>query len=551
MPDLAHTLQGHDLNFLKMVAEAWGVEINAPDVRSARPELEQYLLDGDLADEVVSALPAEARSALQVLYENEGRLPWAVFARRFGEVRPLGAAARDRERPDLRPNSPAETLWYRALIGRAFLNIPPEPQEFAYIPDDLLELFAVLDTFNEPAPKVPGRPASPAETAHQRPANDRILNLATTLLAALRLGLRPNEYPTAAWPSPPEVLTELLRAAGLLDKPGIPLPEPTRAFLEAPRGKALAQMAAAWIKSPTFNDLRHIPGLVFEGEWHNDPLNARQVILEILSHLPQGEWWNLASFISAVREIRPDFQRPGGDYDSWFIREQGSEEFLRGFASWDAVDGALIRHLITGPLHWLGMVDLAAPSADAPIAAFRFSSWAEALWHGQPPEGLPEESGSLKVQADGRISVPVQAPRVLRYQVARFCAWLPPAKDEYRYQITPASLERAAKQGLKPAHLLTLLKRSTQTLPPTLLQALERWEQNGVEVRLESVVLLRASNAEVLAAIRATRAARFLSEDLNPTTALVKPGNEEKLLQALAEAGYLAQARLEGTASAV
>ena len=61
--------------------------------------------------------------------------------------------------------------------------------------------------------------------------------------------------------------------------------------------------------------------------------------------------------MTAVHQQQPDFQRPAGDYDSWFLRDQQSGEFLRGFEHWDEVDGALLRYLICGPLHWLGGVD--------------------------------------------------------------------------------------------------------------------------------------------------------------------------------------------------
>lgn len=547
MPDLTHTLQGHDLTFLRMVAGLWGVELNASDARTALPALVQQVTGPGLARELYEALPSDAQAAVQALLENEGRLPWAAFARRFGEVRAMGAARRDRERPDLRPASPAEMLWYRALIGRAFLNLTAEPQEYAYIPDELLEQLAPLA---RSAAAVYGRPASPAERAHPRPAADGILDQACTLLAALRMGLDPASLPLEESGPPPQVLVELLLAAGLLDANHVPLPEPTRAFLEAPRGKALALLAEAWMHSPRFNDLHHVPGLVFEGAWQNDPLSARHTILYMLGHIEPGSWWSLPAFVAAVREREPDFQRPGGDYDSWFVRREGEEQYLRGFATWDEVDGALIRHLITGPLHWLGLLDLAGPAPGQSPTAFRTSAWAADLWNGRAPSGLAEENQPVRVNSGGLIRVPPLAPRALRYQIARFCAWLPPEKGDYCYRVTPEALERAGKQGLRPAHLIALLKKhAAGPLPPGLLQAMERWEQHGAQARMEGVLLLRASSPEVMAAIRQSRAARFLGEELNPTTCLVRPGAGDRVLQALAESGYLAAARLEGQGS--
>ncbi|MEA4906946.1 MAG: helicase-associated domain-containing protein [Anaerolineaceae bacterium] len=539
MPDLAHTLQGHDLGFLKIVATAWGIELNAPDVHTALPLLTRQILVPGLVQEVATALPAEAQQALQHLLEGEGRSTWASFCRRFGEIRPMGAARRDRERPDLKPASPTEILWYRALIGRAILNLPPEPQEYAYIPDDVLELLPAF----QPLPRRPlGRPASPAECAHVIPATDAILDDSCTLLASLRLGTEPGPGEVEGWQAPLPVVEQLLRSARLIDYHNRPQPEPVRRFLEASRGAALAQLVQVWMQSLSFNELRLLPGLLFEGEWQNQPADSRQKILELLSQLPQDIWWNLPSFVNGVREQNPDFQRPAGDYDSWFIRNENSQTYLRGFSAWDEVDGALIRFIITGPLHWLGLYDLAAPDPQSPPVAFRPSQWSPSLWHGNPP-ALAEENASLIISSDGRLEVPRLAPRTARYQIARFAQWEGRKGNGDVYRITPAALERAQKQGLRSSHLLAILRRyASQAVPPALLQALERWEKFGSQAHIESVMLLRVASPEIIETLRKTKAARFLGEALTPTVVIVRPGGETPLRNALAQAGYLAEA---------
>ncbi len=540
MPDLLRTLQGNDLGFLRMVAQAWGLELNAPDAHTALPALVNGIRNPALIAEVIDALPRQAQIALQALLENEGRIPWATFARRHGEVRSMGAARRDRERPDLKPASPAEILWYRALIGKAFLaGDSGEPQEYAYIPDDLIEF---LQPLSAAAPQPPGRPASPAECAAAQPASDALLDQSCTLLAACRLSM-PLETLPAGWALPPATLAALLQTAGLLDKALAPRPEPVRAFLEASRGEALARLVQAWMHSTSFNELRLLPGLKCEGNWQNDPLRARQAILDQVSHLPQERWWNLAAFVAAIHDRQPDFQRPAGDYDSWFIRQETSGAYLRGFASWDEVDGALIRYLITVILPALGLVELAAPQAGSAPAAFRLSPWAAALWGGAAPP-LPAENASLRLNAEGHLRLPPLTPRSARYQIARFCQWEDEQGGEQRYRLTPAALERARQQGLRPSHLLGLLRRhSAAPLPPTLVQALERWEQFGVQAGLEQVSLLRVAAPEMLSALRKSRAARCLGEALNPTTALVRPGCEAQVLAALAELGYLGECK--------
>jgi hypothetical protein len=538
MPDLIHSLQGRDLGFLKIVAGLWGVELEAPDAAAARSILVSRLLDADLVREIVAALPQKAQTALADLQWNGGRLPYALFARRYGAIREMGPARRDREKPQLSPASPSEALWYRALIGRAFFDTPTEPQEFAYVPDDLMALLPPLE--GQEGPPI-GQPAPPEECAHAIPGDDRILDHATTFLAALRAGYPPPEFAglDAAFS---RFLEMLLIAAGLVDENRLPRPEPARVFLEASRGEALASLVQAWRNSPTFNELRLLPGLIFEGEWSNDPLRARKFLLDLITNLPAGMWWNLARLVEAIHERWPDFQRPAGDYDSWFIRDAVSGSYLRGYEHWDAVDGALIRFMICGPLHWLGLTDLASASPETLPAAFRLSSWASALLAGSAPEGLPAEDGRLVVNAEGVLRIQRRFPRSARYQIARFCRWEGQEGGEYRYRITPASLARARRQNLRVSHLITLLRRhSSAPPPPSLVRAIQRWELDGVQARMEPVTVLRLASPEMLAALRRSRAARFLGDPLGPTAVVIQPGARQKVLRALAEMGYLTE----------
>jgi hypothetical protein len=574
MPDLIQSLQGRDLGHLKIVAELWGVELSAPDARVGLQRLAPLLLDRQLLDEVIQALPEGARAALEELLRNEGRMPWSLLERRYGAVREMGAARRDRERPYQNTRASAsEALWYRALIGRAFFDTPAGPEEYAYVPEDLLALMPPVSSARHPPL---GRPATPAERAVVLLASDRILDDACTLLAALRLGAAggaaPAARPEAArddfyalranpllpYPLSAAALQGLLAAAGLLDARGAPLPEPTRRFLEASRAEALLWLVQAWLRSASFDELRLIPSLVAEGAWRNDPLRARHAILDFLSTIPGGlqagaggerPFWSLASLVAAVRQSDPDFQRTAGEYDAWFLRQRESGVSLSGFEHWDAVEGELIRFTIAGPLHWLGIVDLGLPepAADAPpqAAAFRFSAWAADLLSLKEPAGLGAEGEPIFVGRDARLRIPARAPRAARYQVARFAAWERYAQDSYHYRLTPASLEAARRQGLRLQHLLALLRHYAQALPPGLLGALERWEASGSAARLERALILRARDPQLLQALRASPLARYLGEVLGPSAVIVRPGAVEKLVDGLAEMGYLTEVDLD------
>ena len=528
MPNLIQSLHTRDIGHLRIVAGLWGVELSSAESEAALKELTAALLEPELVGEMVDSLSADVRSALDGLAQAGGKMPWVAFARQFGEIREAGPGRRDREQGYLNPISPAETLFYRAFLARAFFDTASGAQEFAYIPEDLAKLIKPgmhKGPQGEPL-EPPGRLATQKEYAHPIPASDRILDDATTCLAALRLGLEPPEMQ-----EPAGVVKELLKAAGIMNGE-TSQPEQVKAFLEMSRLQALAMLTKAWQHSEVFNELHLVPGLVCEGEWTNEPLVTREFLFHLLETLPEGKWWSLPAFLRGVKDKYPDFQRPAGDYDSWFIKRASDGTYLRGFERWDEVDGALLRYLLSGPMFWLGVVELATPEDNEAVTAFRVNE--------KPITSA--EKGKLTVASNGRISVPRLVPRVTRYLIARFCEWDEPRPDEYRYRVTTGSLKKAGKQGLKVSQLLSLLaKNASSGIPPAFVKALKRWEANGTEARVETQTVLRVSRPEVLEELRKSKAGRFLGETLGPVTVIVKPGAQARVLAALAELGLLAE----------
>lgn len=530
MPDLFDSLLKQDMGHLRIIAELWGLELDSNEADAAREELSVSLLEPDLLSELIDSLSPEADSAITALVNSGGRIPWPTFTRKYGEIREAGAGKRDREKLYLQPVSVTEILYYRGLLARAFFETKKGPQEFAYIPDDLLSMLDREEheavTEEDEAAQPLGRAASPGERGQEIPASDSILDDATTVLAALRLGIHPPETRV-----PVPVLQALLQSANLM-KGAVPQPEPVKAFLEAPRPEALTMLQTAWIESETFNELRLIPGIVCEGEWKNEPQETREFLLNLVDALPEGKWWSLNAFIRDIKQTYADFQRPAGDYDSWFIKRAADGQYLRGFSSWDQVDGALIKFFMTNLLHWLGQVDLCMAEGAGAVTSFRVTDI----------PNTSKEDKKIHVSSQGLISVPRLAPRAVRYQVSRFCEWDEPKDDVYRYRISTNSLNKAKEQGLKVEHLLALLARHSDAgAPPTIVKALKRWEVNGTEARVQTQVILKVSKPELLEELRKSRAAKFLGEVLSPTTVIIKSGAIQKVMEALAELGLLAE----------
>lgn len=560
MPKLLSCLQGQDLGYLRIVAGLWGVELAAGEARADARQLVPLLLERERFIGMLRELPASARQAVDELIENQGHLGWQAFTRKYGELPEMGAGKRDREKPFANDQaSVSEMLYYRALLARVFLDTPAGPAEFAVLPDEWLSFLSPANSH----PQISfGRPASPAERGRVIPVDDSLLEDACTLLAGLRCSVSASQLQAdlrcgrgTPFPLQAGMLETLLREAGLVDDQHLPVAEAARQFLEAPRPQSLAWLARAWLNSAAFNEMRWLPGVTSEGTWRNDPLRTRKTVLSFLAGIPGGKaalgvagkpWWSLQAFINAVYQHYPDFQRQAGEYEAWFVKSATGGESLSGFHNWERVEGELLRFMLAGPLHWLGILELATgkpenQEASPDPAAFRFSPWSSALLEGSAPAMQAGETGSLVVRSNGSLQARPGAPRAGRYQVARFCEWHGEKEGTYRYRITHAALQKASQQGLKVEHVLGILNRYAQAVPPSLVQGLRRWEAQGSQVRLEQLTVLRVKDPQLLKLLRSSDASRYLGEPLGATAVVVKPGAWDKLSNALAESGYLAE----------
>jgi hypothetical protein len=223
------------------------------------------------------------------------------------------------------------------------------------------------------------------------------------------------------------------------------------------------------------------------------------LLLDILQDLQVETWWSISSLITVIKEEQPDYQRPAGDYESWFIRDAKTNAHLQGAKNWDKVEGALLRYLIAGPLHWLGVLDLGFHEKNSRPTAFKISGIGSALLAGKPPQVDRAEEGTITVTETDTLTVSMNVPRATRYQIARFGEVVRQKPAETSYRITPTSLKAASAQGLLGSHLITLLQQSkVNNIPPAFTQQIERWEKYGVEAEFSRVILLRFQRPEVL-----------------------------------------------------
>ena len=549
---------------LAAIAERRGVELTGSRQRDAAEQLAIALLDPESVQELVAWLPPHQRAALGAVVAAGGRLPAARFSRDHGTVRRMGPGRQEREKPWRDPQSPAEALYYAGLLFFGFDEIKGQITEVAFVPDDLLPLLptvkASADGFfiaTVSAPRVV-RDAGRAfaedlttllawiETDSPRPQHDRTLHPQDLAQINERLMFPQNltgvRHEQAAGRL--ALLPHLARGLRLIDPSArqLCLHRPAaRDWLRADPPSQMLTLQEAWYNDAEWNDLWHVPSLRPElTGWRNDPLTTRARLLEYLARCPAGEWISLESFIEAIKKNDPDFQRPPDAYNTWYIRDAAGGEYVMGYEHWDRVEGALIAHLIGGPLHWLGVTALGFERQGAAPAAFRLTPGG-ALFLGLTDQAAETPAmPSMAVDADLTVRALAGGNLYDRFQLARIAEWQA-SGEVFIYQITRASLSRALGQGIRLDQVLTFLRRVTgDRLSPRAAKALRGWAGRYGEVRLIRAVVLETEKATTMQELRAHPAiSPLLGEPLSPTRTLVPERNWGKVLTMLQQAGYL------------
>jgi hypothetical protein len=445
-------------------------------------------------------------------------------------------------------------LWYCALIGRAFAEDAETVVEFVYVPLDVRPFLPTLPSNAGRTLVVPE-----AEPPHSIALGDlaSVDDLCTllTLVRERRLHLRQDQLAPesvaalqerflAPHEARIEFLVHLAQVGGFVQAVGRTLGlsrERVRRWLGESRAPQVAELQAIWREDAEWNELWHVPEIRCEETgWRNDPLRARHAVLDLIGRCPTGEWLSIEGFVAAVRGQAPDYARPDGDFETWYIRDVRTGEYLAGLECWDRVEGALLIYMLLGPLHWLGLISLGYKEGWAKPSAFKLTPWGAAflgLEHA-PLAELPTQPA--RVTPDGLVYLAREAPLRDRFQLARIGEWRS-AGSEYVYAITAPSLARSLGAGIEVERIERFLARiSGQEIPAAMLARLRGWSARYGQVSLRRVLVLETRSVEVMAQLRRHERIRgYLRRALSPTMALVRESDWQRLTDELYRAGYL------------
>lgn len=198
--------------------------------------------------------------------------------------------------------------------------------------------------------------------------------------------------------------------------------------------------------------------------------------------------------------------------------------------------------LCRGPLHWLGLLDLALGQAPDAIgqSAIRLTphgAWLLAVAGWGAPAFAPPVACTLPARRPDLILAPPQSNPLHLARLAPCCDWQPPAWPalEQQLQLTADRVGPAVAAGLAPAQLLQILEDALGQ-PPSRRQGqrLRAWAKAGHQLRLVPMLVLESADAQLMGRLRSRKLVRDrLSTPLSPTRSAIQPAHAAALVQTL------------------
>jgi len=282
---------------------------------------------------------------------------------------------------------------------------------------------------------------------------------------------------------------------------------------------------------------------------HEEVLHSRQTVVERMLCEQADVWCEFSTFIAHTKLHAPYLLFPrsygprterysmssnpyGWDFrlrHGWLTHREG----------WHLVEGGFIRAVISGPLHWLGLVDI---NDERNPTAFRLAR-SILLVASAESSGIAEvlPAGRMIVQPNFELVALAPVSEALLISLDRF-AERTGLEHIAQYRITKASVTRAIQLGLHAEDIQQALEQaSAAEIPQNVQYSLVEWERQARRIELwQSATLFEVDDAALLDALFADEETRsLLGRRLAPTLAEVPYQQLSALQDALWQRDYL------------
>lgn len=291
------------------------------------------------------------------------------------------------------------------------------------------------------------------------------------------------------------------------------------------------------------------------GEIDAENSEARQSILALLTQVPLNQWISFQGFARFVYRLMPLFlqkrQRLFSSPHWWMELEEGRPLRPLNRGEWLHAENRYVARLLSGPLHWWGVCDIAA-TPDGQLLAFRLTDMAAWLFQNQPIEEESSEqdyqhlTASLDIINSEEMLVTCSSRAWPLIEIMEtFTEAAGVKQDRLCYRLTPKVLGEALSHGHQPAQFLELLHyQAAHTAQPSavhaqMLDQLERWIASYGRARLYTgVTLLETADTMVMRELAATTSAeQQIVQSIHPTLLILKKTGAEQIIDDLKRRG--------------
>jgi hypothetical protein len=309
--------------------------------------------------------------------------------------------------------------------------------------------------------------------------------------------------------------------------------------------------------------LRRDAGSAFFGM---DDLNSklgllRWLLLRVLALFPDDQWVRMEELDRLFQILWPRFEYTL--WDDFHLPSYGSRPHLAELDGdgvpdydepgvWDRVQGRFVRRMITGPLHWLGMADLAFDGAR--LTHIRFHGLADLYWHrAEAPQASSYESilsaraaDPDAFRAEGLVvtvrpsAISGRAHGVLN-RIARLQTAGP---DQFTYRLDGVACLEAFQEGTTLSDIVEGWEEHLPVpMPDAISEQLTEWWEGYGRMRLyKDVTVIEFGDDYALAEMRAiTSLDEHLIAEVSPRLVVIPETAVDGLVEELREAGHTPQ----------
>ena len=289
----------------------------------------------------------------------------------------------------------------------------------------------------------------------------------------------------------------------------------------------------------------------------------RGQVLHLLASLPDNRWFSPDEITNILHPFWPRFDSlawsPTTFYRQemqphWYLTENGRTlDTSKNKADWHMAQGAFLRHIIQGPLHWLGLADLSFENGR--LVAFRLHGLNELFFdkvESIPLTGAAELGAATAVApAAPADAITIQEmmivvdPTAVSAQTHNFLdsiAVLQKADAaRFVYQLHATAVHQAFEAGQTLSQILEGWQKWLNVpIPKTIERQLTAWWETYGQVRLyENVTVIEFGDSYALTEMKAaTSLAKHLIAEISPSLVIIRASAVNTLVAELEKAGY-------------